>query len=437
MFKSLLTYILPTNGKKMEALVLTRVREACEYVPYYRDLLKSNGIVIQDFQNLDDYVRYFPRTSAVHYRKILQANKPDYTLDCRFKGQKLLQFRTGGSSGIPATYLRTPYEFQIIHAWKTLLLLMKAGLRPWDRTTAFLPPWELRKEDHILQKLGIFKRYDMSFTDTPEEIFSRIKSDKVNALFGRVSTMRNLARYIADTPQKTLNMKFMLPGAEILDSSTKQLLINVFKPTYFGELYGATETGIIGMRIGENDIDVDYRTVFFCLDDTVVEDGLARGEIAISNLYVASAPLLMVQLGDVVTCRNYDRLYECGASITDIRGRVSEYIEDKFGQKIYSSQFYSWLVNSPLVLQFQVEQTKVGKCEIFVVSKNQQQDSNEIQSILHKQLGKRIEFALRIVPEISIDENGKTRLIINKVKTRSQGSEVVLKKWTESQEHLE
>ena len=160
--------------------------------------------------------------------------------------------------------------------------------------------------------------------------------------------MRKIAERAAETGWEVAPMAVILPGGEMVSPQTRKLLCEVFRPRRYGELYGSTETALIALRKGEGDYQVNYRSVFFAPSDPRTEAGITTGEsIAVTSLHSAAAPILMMELGDVVSCRNYDQLLSLGASISAIAGRADEYALGRDGEKVYAVTFYSLFTREP------------------------------------------------------------------------------------------
>jgi phenylacetate-coenzyme A ligase PaaK-like adenylate-forming protein len=410
MLASLIRSYLPATPRHVEAQVMRRLRDAAAYVPYYRELLAARGLRTSDFKCLSDYVDGFPRTTAREYRLLMEEHGDAFVMDRRYAGSPLMRLRTSGSAGIPTVILRTKSEFAQIHAANTLHTLLSAGVRPWHKIMYMLSPWNLRNEHHPLQRAGIFRRFDASFAEDPNTILKRITDNGVNVMVGRASILAAVAERCVDIGRK-LPMQVILPGAEVIPAATRRLLRQIFEPRLYREVYGSTETGLIALRKNDDDYVVNFRSVLFALTRPNQEAGLTRGEIAVTSLGAAAAPLLMLELGDVLTCRNYDGLLSLKTSIVAIEGRVHDYVLGLNGEKISSNLFYGLLGGEPDVRQFRIVQEKVGECEIQVRG----EFDASLVSRLNQHLHGSITFQLRYVDFIPQDASGKARIIARRI----------------------
>ena len=418
MFTELFSNFLPATREDLTVTIIRRVKEAYENVPYYRSLLGNHGLTPADFKDISDYVDKFPRTSSAEYRRVKQECGDSCVMDRRFANEPMKRLLSGGSSGTPMDILRTDAEYQRIHGATTVYTFILAGVRPWHKIMAMLPPWDIKERQHFLQRFGIFRRYDASFIEAPDVILDRISEKGVDVLFGRVSMMRMLAERCIETGRKAPPMEVILPGAEFVSPTSRKLLCEVFRPRLYREIYGSTETGLIAMKKDDGDYEVNFRSVFFALSNPrlEVEPDITTGEIAVTSLHAIAAPILMLELGDVVSCRRYDRLLDLEASITRISGRVSEYVVSLNGKKIPASAFYSWLTSEPLVRQFRIVQDRLGECDIFLrVADCTLADKGALEERLQGQLGESLIATIRYVDQIPFEENGKTRIVVNRI----------------------
>lgn len=416
MLIELLANYMPASTKYVEAKIIQRVRDAYDNVPYYRMLLDDRGLTPADFKVLSDYVEKFPRTTTRYYRSIMKERGDTFVMDKRFINEPMMKLLSGGSSGAPVNILRTNSEYKKIHGANTVYTFISGGVRPWHKIMAMLPPWDIKERQHALQRFGIFRRYDASFLEDADTILDRISEKGVNVLFGRVSMMRMLAERCIEMGRVLPPMKVILPGAEIVSPDSRRLLCKVFKPGLYREIYGSTETGLIAMKKGDGDYEVNFRSVFFALSNPKMKVGITTGEIAVTSLHAVAAPILMMELGDVVSCRNYDQILELKTSITNISGRVSEYVLGLNDEKVSASVFYGWLTNEPTVRQFRIVQDTVGECDIFLQLVDcSTADKAELQTKLLKHLDGRVEASIHYVDRIPFDENGKTKVVVNRL----------------------
>jgi phenylacetate-coenzyme A ligase PaaK-like adenylate-forming protein len=410
MLAPLIRSYLPVTPRHVEARVLRRLTDAADNVPYYRELLAARGLRTSDFKSLADFVDGFPKTTSRHYRLVMEEHGESFVMDRRYVGRPLRRLRTSGSSGTPTEVLRTQSEFAEVHAATTLHTLLAAGVRPWHKIMSMVPPWNLRKEYHPLQRAGMFRRFDACFAEDADTIIDRITANGVDVMLGRTSMMLSVAERCLELGRK-LPMQIILPGAEAIPATSRRILCEVFTPKLYRELYGSTETGLIALRKNEGDYVVNYGSVFFNLTNPSRNAGLTTGEIAVTSLGAATAPILMLELGDVVTCRDYDGLPSLETSIVAIDGRVHDYVLGLNGERISANTFYALLGGEPDVRQFRIVQEKAGECEVEVRGTF----DPSLLSRLDQRLSGLLTFQIRCVDRIPPNPSGKASIIVRQI----------------------
>jgi phenylacetate-coenzyme A ligase PaaK-like adenylate-forming protein len=255
-----------------------------------------------------------------------------------------------------------------------------------------------------------FSSFDASFAEDPDTIIERITANGVDVMLGRTSMMLALAERCLELGRK-LPMQIILPGAEVVSAANRRVLREVFAPRLYREVYGSTETGLMALRKDDGDYVVNFGSVFFALTNPNAGAGLTTGEIAVTSLGAAAAPILMLELGDVVTCRDYDGLLSLQTAIVAIDGRVHDYVLGVNGERISANTFYALLGGEPGVRQFRIVQDRPGACEIEVRGTL----DPSLISRLNQRLHGRILFQLRHVERIPRDASGKTRITARRI----------------------
>jgi len=414
MLRDYLSFFRPIKREWIERRILALIGRAYQHVPFYRELLKAKGLTPGDFKSLEDYIEKFPRTSASVYRSLQQEEGPRWMIDDRYDLQRLVHDRSSGSSGVTVSVYKTPKE-NVHNAAKTLWHLTKGGLRPWHRTLAVVPPLQVVKRDSFLQVLGVFRRCTVHYMMELDHILHVIEHQKINAIYGQKSFIRLLAEAYAERHRKPPQLRLLMLGAERIDGATRELVFHTFNPKRYGELYGSTETGIIASK-ARGDYEVNYRSTFFCLTDPVCEGKLTCGSIAVTSLYLEAQPILMVELGDTVTVRDYDRLLDLRACIVSIDGRDNDYLLLQNGLRVSGATFYAALEYFPFVQQFRIEQNDVESCRILLrMTEDSLENKRQVEHALASFLAGKIRYEIEYVHTIPMDPNGKTKILLSNV----------------------
>ncbi len=399
---------------QIERRILHLIQYSYDNIPFYKALLDKNDLKPSDFHNLQDFISYFPRTTSSDYRKIQQENDPFFLINKKYKLSELFLDRSSGSSGIPISIYRSKRE--LIHRnAKTVWHLMKGGLRPWHRILAVVPPIQMVESDSLLQSLGFFRRFTVNYLMDIDEIIELIRNKKINAIYGQKSFMRLIAEQYEKRLLQPPKLEFLMLTAERVDSYTRNYLKRVFKPDNYGEIYGATETSIIAVNYGEY-YDVNYNSIFFCLDNPTDVGSQTQGSICLTSLSSEVQPILMLKVGDYVTVENYDNLLDFQASIISINGRDNDYLILDDGTRISGGTFYAALEYFQYMRQFRIIQNEVGHCEILVsLLDSQDKNLNEIRNTIDKILLNKISYKINFVDNIPMDPNGKTKILVSNI----------------------
>ena len=164
------------------------------------------------------------------------------------------------------------------------------------------------------------------------------------------------------------------------------------------------------------DYEVNYNNSFFCLTNPVAVGDLTRGSIAATSLYFEAQPMLMIELGDDITVRNYDHLLDLKASIIKIDGRNNDFLVLDDGTKLTGYTFYTTLEFFPFLRQFRIIQNETGYCNfIFRLTEKTQENMQEIEKFIKSVLKNRLKYNIEYVDKIPMDPNYKTKIMISKI----------------------
>jgi len=417
MIKEYLNSFRKPSPEWVEKHILHLVRHVWANVPFYRAKMENAGISPADITSLEDYVHKFPATSAAEYRAFQQAGNSAGLLDLRLPRDGLLKQTSSGSSGVPLTIHRTNRETEIDQG-RALWHLIRAGLRPWHRVMAVLAPREREEHVYFLQRLGIFHRTVVHYNMPLQEIAGRIQRDRINVIYGQKSFIRLIAEHYRKKSLPAPKLHLLIPGAEKSGKADRAFLADTFRPARYCEFYGANETNLIAARFDEF-YQPDYRAVFFSLADIVPqsEDGLVSGSMLVTSLVNEAQPILKLELGDRVLVRNYDRLTRLGAAIVEIEGRNNDYLILPDGEKISGATLYIALEKLPFMRQFRVVQDSAAACTVLLkIADLDAAKRLQIEELLQNLFMERIRYRIEYVEEIPIDPNGKTKIIISRMK---------------------
>jgi phenylacetate-CoA ligase len=405
-------YARPQPGQ-VERRIVELVRHAWENVPFYRDKMQSAGVSPAAIRNLDDYIHKFPATTAAEYRECQQVGNSATLIDKRVRLDSLVEDRSSGSSGMPVSVYRSPAEYNKNRA-RALWYLVKAGMRPWHRILAVLPPSQMSGRVSILQCFGFFQRTTVNYTMPIESIVDIILQKRINVIYGQKSFIRLIAEHFTDHHIDPPQLDVLNVGAERVDSYDREYLVKVFQPRRFSEFYGAVEPYLIAAKFN-GDYEVDYKAVFFSLRNQEQSGDVTRGDLLVTSLINEAQPILKLDLGDRVAVRHYDRLRNLESTIAKVEGRSNDYLHLPGGGRISGATFYASLEYLSCMRQFKILQERENDCLIMLRLTDQRAENRaQVEAILDRLLGGRIAYRTAYVDTIPIEPNGKFKILTSR-----------------------
>ncbi|TCK19044.1 phenylacetate-CoA ligase [Thiogranum longum] len=385
--------------KKLQELV----SHAYTHVPYYHKLFRKAGIHPTDIRTFDD-LSHIPVTTK---RDLLEAGPGQITSGV-FPARKLVAERTTGSTGEPFTVF---LDRNWLRVRKALFLraLHTAGWRPGRKlvfVTAGRKPWHRR----------IMGWHYISFADSPESMREQLNRIRPDVLYGWVTPLRELARYIRDTGKRIHSPQVTITTAETLVAQDRELIGRAFK-SRLCEFFGMTEMGIIGWECreaGQMHIAEDTCHAELAPD----HDTSGTGRLVMTNLELRATPFIRYETGDLArfgpatACR-------CGRSLRTlarIDGRLVDCIRLEDGRVI--SPYQVTLALEPLkgIGRFHVIQENPGK--ISVELEANQKDADALQSAVRNALipltGTGVELGIVLKQTLAMQPGRKFRVVENR-----------------------
>ena len=229
MIKEFISWYIRPSPRYVEKRILRLVRHAWDNIPFYRQKMEAEGITPDDIRSLDDYEQLFPKTTSSEYRNYQQSANSQGLLDARLDRERLIEDRSSGSSGITISMHRTRREIEI-NRGRAFWYLIRAGLRPWHRIMAVLPPLQMVKRDSVFQLLGFFRRITVNYTMPIAEIVELVQSARIDVIYGQKSFIRLIAEYFVAHDIPAPKLELLIPGAERVSDSDRRFFHDVFRP---------------------------------------------------------------------------------------------------------------------------------------------------------------------------------------------------------------
>ncbi|MBS7619933.1 phenylacetate--CoA ligase family protein [Candidatus Bathyarchaeota archaeon] len=345
----------------------------------------------------------------------------------KYRVQDLIKLETSGSTGKPFPVYITMKEDDYRKA-KHLRANIYCGQKLRDRLVALTSPSHMTKVPKIMRTLGIYYWDFVSVFDSIEDQIAKIESLRPDILDGYSTSLTILAKELEKRGIKTINPRFLISGAELLDNHMREIIERVFEASVYDQ-YSIVEVERISsqcpIKKGYH-IDADSLIIQF-VDNNGEEVSIGEGgEIVCTSLFSYAMPFIRYAIGDIGVPT--DETCECGITLPlmkIIEGRKDSLIPLPDG-RILSPRMFSITVNSfseiEKVDQFQVIQKKLDLFEFRIKKKNENDDEKILESKLRAHLLKMlnllsdmVEIKIIFVDDIPLEKTGKMRSIISQI----------------------
>ncbi len=361
--------------------------------PYYRKTLKDCT-----FSSLEDLPN-LPLTM----KKPLQSS-PDEFLSSKFTKKSLIKSSSSGSTGAPVDIYHDKSEAHFGPGFE-LHQFTEAGVTPFDSQIRIT---HNDYKQNFLQKLGIFRRKHLPFSNSPKKNLQIIKHGPKKVLIGFTSVLLPLARANLETRAKA---KIVFTSGEVLSESDRKLISESFSCPV-RDMYGCVETSWIAWECEEGNMHLfsDYLTAEIVDDQYRPTKGY--GNIVVTPLWKRSMPLIRYFLTDQTAIA---KRCKCGRGSTVIKpiiGRDDDFIVLKNGSKL-SPAVISCALNDVKVKEYQIVQNAIDDFVFKYVPANGLNIAN-LKEIFKDQIGDaHIEF--EELEKISCTKTGKRKKIITRI----------------------
>ncbi len=388
---------------------------------YYRRF-KEAGLGPQDIRTTED-LRRVPLV-----RKSDLIGNMSEVVSKEFSQDELKLQRTSGSTGRPLYVYLTGRENEFRKA-KHLRAQVALGQKPWDKWVTITSPLHFA-ETSRLQKLAHF------FSITPISVFddvgiqlSEISAAKPDVIDGYSNSILLLAKEIGKQGLTPVSLKFLVSGAEWLDSTSREFVEKVFSVPFYDQ-YASVEFERIAWQCKEKrDYHLDADSV---LAEFVDENGdeVARGEkgeIVCTSLFNYAMPFIRYALDDIGV-RSKDDECACGRVfplMKVLEGRRTSLLTLPSGKVLapFAFMLSVWTFKDYGSIDlFRVVQTKKDLIIFKVKLKENVVDENSIARALEEHVRKSLnltpqEVDIRVEPvaEIPLGKNGKFQIVTSQL----------------------
>jgi phenylacetate-CoA ligase len=397
------------------------VRYAYANVLFYRRKFREAGIKPEDVKTVSDLSKL-----PIIRRRDIRENLRDF-ISRKYDMTSLKMLRTSGSTGQPLFLYISSTENYFRKA-KHLRANITCGQKPWDKWVVITSPHHFGEVSKLQRTLGIYAPVSVSVFEDVKQQVSILEKIKPDILDGYSSSLYLLAKELKGCGHKGIKPKFIIGGAELIDSSQIKLIEEVFNVPFYDQ-YACIEVERIAWqcpeRIGYH-LDADTVIIQF-VDEDGEEVSLGEtGEIVCTSLFNFAMPLIRYAVGDIGTPNN--ERCTCGRSfplMKMVEGRKDSLIFLSDG-RILSPRVFTIAISTfrfyKVIDQYRIVQRKKDLFEIFVKIKDNAVNVDVFERELVKHLRKTInipadlaDFKINFVEKIPLDKSGKFTIVISEL----------------------
>ena len=394
------------------------LRHAADQVPWYREQIRSSGLVPEDITSVADIAVLPVLTKSLvrdHYQDLIADN---------FRG-KTFSKKTGGSTG-------EPFRFEITHEdYQRRMAVMwrgysRAGARMGRRTlylwgADILPGNSLaalknRFYHHFFQR-RMLNSFAMNEGNL-DKYAASIRRYRPEIIVGYVTPLYELARHLIESGQSLPAPAAILTGAEPLRLHQRLTIAQAFSAPVFNT-YGCREVMLIASEAPG--IDGMLANADQLLLETVNDHGQAvlgqPGRLLLTDLHAYGMPLIRYANGDIVSLSDARGKGMPWPLLTSVEGRQLDLIRTTDGRLLPGEFFPHLLKDIPGIERFQVVQKSLQKLVLRIVAGEQFDAAAKslLLTALHNHLGPSLEVDLQQVSEIPLTASGKLRVTISEL----------------------
>lgn len=397
---------------------LTRLLDhAYRRVPYYRELFHQHGLRPSDLTRPEDLAR-LPALTKETVRDRGRA------LMAEGVGERLIERRTSGSTGIPLVVYVHPSTRD---AWGAAVRRTQGwwGLQIGMRRLKLVNPRGKASRTLLRQEwLMIHAEHWVFELDEPslERLYQRAVRFRCEILGGYPTALAYFAQYVAARGADRLALRAVVTMAEMLFPDEQQVLERVFGCPVINE-YGSAECGFLAGTCPAGSLHVAAENALIeCVP--VAGDGGEVRELIVTDLVNTAMPLIRYRIGDLgapgAPCA-------CGRALPVLRlqvGRTEDLVTLPDGRKVDGAVFgqaVEELVERGVrVKQFRAVQHSPDRVEVLIALDGADPAvPDELAGRLRELLGARLTVTVRPVSHIPVERSGKLRRFVSLVNARS------------------
>lgn len=360
---------------------------------------------------------YYSDLFKLKYKIINTKNDINKLVDDNNKDNKnLLTIITGGTTG-------NPMKFYVDKNYHKEFSAIRHAL--WSN-------WGFKKNSRILSLNYKFKEDSIFFYNYRDNsldinlgkikninsvIFKSIVDWNPKYIIGYPSSLLEFENLVSEIGIPLVNLKLIISGSEKLHKWQKNKIENTFK-VQIKSWYGMSEAAAFAYQCPfSNEFHFLPNIGLIELESSDENYSNGEGEILVTKKNQNGTPFTRYRTGDIgsnyhIGCKS------CGANLqtlSDIKGRTQDYLDDLDGNKIYISNLNTHDINLDKIKSFQFVQYSKSLINANYIPKNgyEHEARNQFQFYINTKFGNNNIFINR-VDELERTSRNKIQLIIKK-----------------------
>lgn len=398
---------------KLQNKRLRKIMKHCYRIPFYRQKFESVGLTPEDIKTEKDLYK-FPLTTKQELRDWINGEvrkNPD-------KYKEWWKDSTSGSTGMPLNMYYSPRDRATNMAIWIHASVVNGGNPFFDVTGCVANPATVNNKQGLLQKIGLLRRYMVSYSDPVENMIEMINKYKPDFFYANRSQFVQMAMYAEKNNIKIHKPKICASAAEKMDKQSRRIINEYFGNGLY-DTYGCTESGMLAFQLKEkeNEYQIHHDThIVHVLD--LENKPAKKGRAILTSLYHYGFPIINYDVGD-----GLDTFIDEKSGLMKIReinGRISDWITLCDDSKITWQEIETIMKTKDFLQQFRfVQESKMELKLLLVPRADYQIDKKEAELILKDELEKLTKQKVKLIfewkDELKPDANGKLRSIVSKL----------------------
>lgn len=394
------------------------LRHAYNTVPYYHRVFRERGIRPDDIKRVSDLGKLPPLT-----KKKIRQNFSDL-ISRGVQRDEMIQYSTGGSSGIPLKFLITK-EHKSWEIGAEYRAYNWAGYEYGDKVALLWgSPVDTSKSHNCLSKVSNFidRKVVHNAFNIQESSMVRFAEEvrrfKPKIIRGYSSALYIFSQFLIRENIRDIKPKAIVTQAEKLFENERKSIENAFGCTVY-DFYGSREVTGIAAECSEHEgYHISIENVFLeILKDNEHASPGEMGQILITVLHNYAMPFVRYEIGDLGKLS--EDLCSCGRTLplmASIEGRTADVVKTKSGTLLVPELFIHSFRDLP-VEQFQVIQETLEELRIKIVkgSGYTEKDTEQLVRLIHQSAGKELKIELEFTNSIPLAKSGKRKIVVSRI----------------------